>query len=314
MTAYQVQRSITIQSTITDINTLLKDYKQWHHWSPWLIMEPDATLMYSTNQGQVGASYAWSGLLVGSGRIELIEVQEKTLLMKIHFVKPFKFNASVCFDLEALKDGVKVTWSMSGKLPWFMLWMRKLMIASIGMDYERGLAMLKEYAQSQKVSSYVIAEGLVSIEKQQYIGIPRSCTIEELPDTMQKDFQKLEQLCTEHNLSLPGVPFSIYHSFDIVKRQTEFISCIPMDHTMNINLDSIEGAIKGTVESQKALKIIHKGAYQHLGNGWMTGMTLARMQKMKMKKRPVGYEFYLNHPAEVSPEALVTEIYMPLRH
>ena len=310
MTAYQVQRNITIKSTVKQMNELLRNYKTWQHWSPWLIMEPDATLIYSTQQGQVGASYAWSGVLVGAGSMELLEVQEKALRMQIHFVKPFKSTATVCFDLEQIDDGVKVTWSMSGKLPWFMFWMQRSMKAYIGMDYQRGLAMLKEYAETKSVSSYVIVEGIVPIKAQRYIGIPRSCSIEELPVKMQEDFHSLDAFCKKHDLNITSVPFSIYNRFDIPNQETEFISCIPVDE----EIDIAEDWISGTLDTQNALKTIHKGDYRHLGNGWMTGMTLARAKKMKMKKRPMGYEFYLSDPSVAAKEALVTEIYMPLRH
>lgn len=44
---------------------------------------------------------------------------------------------------------------MDGKLPYFMFFMVKMMKNWIGMDYERGLAMLKEFIETGEVISRV---------------------------------------------------------------------------------------------------------------------------------------------------------------
>ncbi|RUM68551.1 MAG: hypothetical protein DSZ08_07950 [Sulfurovum sp.] len=309
MSSYHVERSIVIDAPLQAVKAILQNYKEWAAWSPWLIMEPDATLRYSDRQGQVGATYGWSGVLVGAGSMELLEVGDKHLKMELNFVEPFQSIANVGFVLEKEKEGTKVTWSMDARLPWFMFWMKKMMKTFIGMDYERGLLMLKEYVETGSVSSYVIIEGIVTMPEQKYIGIPRECSLKDLPEVMKKDFETLYAFMETHDIAINGVPFSIYHTFDIFKETTQFVSCIPVDEEQKID----KTWVKGTLIAKKALKTIHTGRYENLGNAWMTTMRFARKEKIKLSKSPVGYEFYLNNPHDTAPEELITDIYMPLK-
>jgi len=310
MPAYHVERSIIIDKPIQTVRNALQDFKQWPKWSPWLIMEPDAALTYSDRQGQVGATYGWSGVLVGAGSMELMEVHEDRLNMQIRFVKPFKSTADVTFKLRQFDDGfTEVTWEMDGHLPFFMFWMTKKMQSYIGMDYERGLNMLKEYLETGSLASFVHIEGVFPMREQTYIGIPRTCTIKELGMVMKKDFEALYHFMEKNNLSMDRTPFSIYNTFDMIKGESNYVACIPVNENIGI-----EGHwVRGKIEAREALKTMHKGRYLHLGNGWMTAMNFARLKKMKLLKSPVGYEFYPNNPYETTEEELVTEIFLPLR-
>jgi effector-binding domain-containing protein len=309
MPAYHVERTIFVNAPIKTLRDSLKNFKEWPKWSPWLVMEPDATVTYSDRQGQVGATYGWSGILVGAGSMELMGVHDDLLEMEIVFVKPFKSIAKVTFGLEEEGDGTKVTWHMYGKLPFFMFWMKSKMRTFIGMDYERGLLMLKEYIETGSVASYVIIEGVVEMKAQQYVGIANVCSIEDMPRVMKHDFEDLYAFMKQKGLSMERVPFTIYNTFDIFKKETSYTACIPVDDDIEVDASWV----KGSTESLQALKTIHKGRYEHLGNGWMTAMSFARLKKIKVAKSPVGYEYYLNNPYETDAQDLVTEIYIPLK-
>jgi effector-binding domain-containing protein len=272
-------------------------------------MEPDAAVTYSDRQGQVGATYGWSGVLVGAGGMELMEVHDDALKMQITFVKPFKSQADVGFKLEEQGANTKVTWYMDGYLPFFLFWMTSKMKTYIGMDYERGLLMLKEYLETGSVASYVHIEGIFSMQEQKYIGIPRTCTLKELGVVMKKDFENLYDFMETHHLSVERVPFVVYNTFDMFKGESSYVACIPIDEELHIE----SGWVRGNVEARKALKTMHKGSYLHLGNAWMTAISFSRMKKMKMQKSPVGYEFYPNNPSDTPQEKLITEIFIPLR-
>jgi len=309
MPAYHVQRSITVNTSVKTLRDSLKNYKEWPKWSPWLVMEPDATVTYSDRQGQVGATYGWSGILVGAGSMELMGVGDDLLEMEIIFVKPFKSTAKVTFAFEAEGDATKVTWHMYGNLPFFMFWMKEKMRTFIGMDYERGLLMLKEFIETGSVSSYVIIEGAVTMKAQKYVGIANVCSIEDMPRVMKHDFEDLYDFMQEKELSIDRVPFTIYDTFDIFKKETSYIACIPLDE----DVETDASWVKGSTEEMDALKTIHKGRYEHLGNGWMTAMSFARLKKIKVASVPVGVEYYLNNPHDTLEEDLVTEIYIPLK-
>jgi len=309
MPAYHVQRSITVNASVKTLKDSLTNFKEWIKWSPWLVMEPEATVTYSDRQGQVGATYGWSGILVGAGSMELMGCHDGFIEMEIVFIKPFKSTAKVIFELETEGDATKVTWHMYGSLPFFMFWMKEKMRTYIGMDYERGLLMLKEYIETGSVASYVIIEGIVTMKAQKYVGIANVCSIEDMPRVMKHDYEDLYHFMKEKDLSMDRVPFTIYNTFDIFKKETSYIACIPLDEDVETDVSWI----KGSIEELDALKTIHKGRYENLGNAWMTAMSYARMTKIKVASTPVGFEYYLNDPNETPSEDLATEIYIPLK-
>jgi effector-binding domain-containing protein len=309
MPHYQVERTVHIKAPLRQVNDTLRDFRQWPKWSPWLIMEPDATLTFTPRQGQVGATYAWAGMLVGAGSMELLEVHDESLKMDLQFVQPFRSSAQVIFDFEERDDGVEVTWKMEGGLPFFMFWMRSKMEAYIGMDYKRGLRMLKEYIEQGSVASYVHIEGELPLPAGYYIGIPGTSTIDGLGERMRKDFDTLYAYLRAQDLTPAGSPFAVYERFDIPAEETEYIAAVPLRE----QVATPHGWVEGELPGGNALKTMHKGGYEHLGNAWMTAINFARHKKIRTLLRPVGYEFYLSDPTVTPREELITEIYMPLR-
>lgn len=309
MANYQVTRSINISASIETIHASLLDYKQWSEWSPWLIIEPDATLEYSDTQGEVGSNYHWQGELIGSGNMVLEKIGTADLEMKITFLSPFKSTAQVTFDLESEGDETKVTWNMMGSVPFFLRPILKKMKAYIGMDYERGLRLLKDYIETGEISSSVMIDGVVSQPLQHYIGIANDCEIKDMGLVMPADFKKVYTYLKDKGLPVNGRAFVIYNDFEIVKQHARFISAIAVE----TDLDLEAPFIKGELESGEGVKITHTGPYPHISNGWAAAMGYARAKEIKTKKTPVGIEYYLNDPAVTPESELITEIVLPMK-
>jgi len=162
------------------------------------------------------------------------------------------------------------------------------MKAYIGMDYRRGLMMLKEYIETGKVDSFVHIEGVLPLPEGRYTGISRSCAIEDLDVVMRRDFDALYDFMLENGLSTDRIPFpfAVYEAFDIPRGTTEYIAAIPLEEDLILPKRWVTGKLPGG----RGLKTMHKGAYEHLGNAWTTAMQFARYQKIATAKRPVGYE------------------------
>ena len=62
----------------------------------------------------------------------------------------------------------------------------------IGMDYDRGLAMLKEYVETGEVSSDLEFKGASDFAGGKYVGIKTDTSIENIGTAMEGDFEKLE--------------------------------------------------------------------------------------------------------------------------
>ncbi len=309
MPAIHVSRSIMIDAPKEKIQDAIIYFTEFVKWSPWLIMEPDAKTAFSENQGEIGSGYSWEGELVGAGQMKLIHVDENDIEMKIHFLKPFKSEARTVFTLVESEGQTEVIWHMHSSLPWFMFFMKKKMESFIAMDYERGLGMLKEYLETGHINSSVMIEGIVDIEGRKYVGIPRTCSIEDVGEVMKADYKTLFDFIADNEIVLEEMPFSIYKTFDIPNNQTQFISCIPYDGDALLP----KGFVRGEIASQKAIKTVHTGSYRHLGNGWTAAMTYARVKKIRTTNTMLGIEVYPNDPDDTPEEKLTTEIYLPLK-
>ena len=198
---------------------------------------------------------------------------------------------------------------MRGRLPFFMFFMTKKLNAQIGMDYDRGLSMLKNYVEIGAVRSRILINGITPILPQQYVGLKNECHINELDDVRIRDLGRLQNLCEKEGWPTKQTPFSIHHRMNIETGIIRLVSAIPVRNKIKVMAPFITGRIKGS----SALKVTHVGHYEHLGNAWSTAMNVARYQKLHTKKEILRIERYLNDPAETHAQELVTEILIPLR-
>ena len=303
MPKLDVKKSILINAPAEKIYKIISDFNNWRPWSPWLIMEPEATMTVAEG----GKYYEWEGKRVGTGNMTVErEDANKSIDYDLTFLTPFKSKAKTSFELVSKGENqTEVSWLMDSRLPFFMFWMKKAMTAYIGMDYERGLAMLKDYAEDDQVHSKLDFEGTSNFPGCTYVGIKTDCTIKTVGESMAKDFGKLEAFFTDHKDLIAGAPISIYHKWDMVGGKVSYTSAIPVKSIPD-NLPA--GMISGSIPETKIYSVKHTGPYGHLGNAWSTMMNLQRGKVFKAKKGIHPFEAYVNDPKEVSDKELETTV------
>ena len=261
------------------------------------------------DSSSVGSLYSWKGEIVGQGEIEHLKLQRGRLIEEeIRFVKPFKSKSNVAFNLEPAGDGTKVTWHMRGALPWFLFWMTPQMEIFIGMDYERGLKMLKERIETGTVFTQTNIRGVEDVGPLQMAGIRKQCKLSEVGPAMEATCEEARQLFSQHDLPIDGQVMTVYHDCNLKTQVFDFTSGFTLPESATVPNDMSSWTLPPT----KALAVEHTGTYQHLGNGWSAANQYARYKKLKQSK--VGaYEIYINDPCETAPADLRAEIYLPLR-
>jgi uncharacterized protein YndB with AHSA1/START domain len=143
---FRIERSTTIQAPPEKIAAYLTDFHQWTVWSPWEGKDPAMARTYSGAASGKGAVYGWEGNKnVGTGRMELLEVQPQRVLIKLDFFKPFEAHNTTEFQLEPQGDSTKMTWAMFGPSNFMSKVMGVFMDMDkmVGPDFEAGLAKLK---------------------------------------------------------------------------------------------------------------------------------------------------------------------------
>lgn len=288
MFSYHVQKSIIIDSKKEDVLALLADFTNWPHWSPWLIIEPTAKLEFSDTQAKVGSSYSWDGELVGSGKMWLRELGDAKIDLDLEFYKPLKSKAKVSFDIKELSTGVEVRWHMDSSVPFYLFFLKKMMKAWIGMDYERGLMLLKEYIEKGKIDARLTLVGESSLEESYFIGIENSASLQDIGKIMSHDFEQLQEYIQNNNIQTSGVPFTYYKEMNIYTTLSSYIAAVPTIKPLKVPAPFISKKL----ESSRVWKVILDGEYKYLGNAWSLAMMSSRAKGIKIKKRPMGIELY----------------------
>ncbi len=303
MPKMHIHKSTEIKAPVDKIFNTLNDFTSWTAWSPWLIMEPEAKVDIADD----GKYYSWKGERVGTGNMKITnEVSDKSIDYDLNFLTPWKSSAKVRFEFEPAEDGTKVNWLMDSSLPIFLFWMKKMMVAFVGMDYERGLAMLKDYVEDGEVHSKLEFKGNESYPGCNYIGLKSTCSKQALAESMEKDFQKIDEFAKAMPELVAGKPFTIYHKWDMVNEKIIYTSGIPINKTPE---QVPESMIMGEIPKTEMYTVAHTGPYNHLGNAWSTLYNMERSKSIKVNKKIHPFETYINDPAEVGENELITEVH-----
>jgi len=311
MPAYSVSRSVEIAVAAEKVFESVVDFKTWTTWSPWLICEPDAQVTVSENSTSRGSLYAWKGEMTGQGEVEHMKIDYgKKVDDEIRFIKPFKSQAQVGFEVTPLSTGTKLTWTMHGRMPWFMFWMVPSLETMVGMDYQRGLLMLKDWLETGSIPSKSVVVGVQETGPLRMAGVFGTCRTEEIGPAMEETFATANREFDLARLPRDGAMISVYTKFLMAKGRFDYLSGYVLPADASLRLPS--SLTEWTLPRCSALRVDHHGAYRHLGNGWSIANQIARYRKYKQRSCGA-FEIYRQAVPQVAEDQQVTEIYLPLR-
>lgn len=145
---FAVKRSIVINQPKAVVFEKLKSLKTQNDWSVWGKMDPNMKTEFTGTDGTVGCISKWSGNKdVGEGEQEIKKIVEgERIENELRFLKPFEATNMAVFTTESVDSAsTKVTWELSGSMPYPMNLMKVVMNMdeSVGKDFATGLSNLK---------------------------------------------------------------------------------------------------------------------------------------------------------------------------
>lgn len=306
MPKMHIERSISINAPSQNVYSVISDFNNWRPWSPWLCMEPEAKVTVAAD----AKSYEWEGSRTGSGNMKIVhEISNEFIDYELNFLKPWKSTAKTSFSLSQDGNATKITWVMDSSLPFFMFFMKGMMEAFVGADYERGLDMLKAYVEESEVPSKLEFVGNKPFDGGNWVGLKTDCSIDEMGPKMEADFGKLRSLAADKDLSKYKMA-TIYHKWNLPKNKVSYTACLAMKEGL---AEIPSGFVIGAIPATTCYVLRHVGRYQHLGNAWSTLYTMHRNKEFKPKKGIHPFEFYENDPQTTPEKELITDIYFPIR-
>lgn len=302
-----VEKTITIAASAGKVKSIITNFNHWQHWSPWLILEPEAKVTIAADS----KTQEWEGKRIGAGIMSIIAEGESVINYDLTFLKPWKSKAKVDFRVHSeAENSTKLTWVMNSSLPFFMFFMKPMMERLLGMDFDRGLLMLKDYVEKGRVDSILEFLGDSNYAGCKFVGIKNECTIDDIGDVMEEDFKKLMKYVSENPESTTDDIFSIYHKFDFTKNKVEYTSGVGVK-TEAGNLPA--GFVKGSIPETKIYTVRHVGPYELSGNAWSSIMAMERAKEFAKNKKVDMMEFYRNSPIESEPKDLISDVCIPIK-
>ena len=303
MPKINVTKSVVINAPIEKVYAAVRDFKQWSTWSPWLIAEPDCEVKYADD----GRSYSWEGEVTGAGNMAIAKEDEPGRIdYDLNFLKPWKSHADVSFSFVEKDGGTEASWSMDSSLPFFMFFLKGMMEGFIGMDYQRGLEMLKDFVETGSVPSKLEFEGSSDFSGISYVGVKTSCRIIDMGSSMEKDMGNLHEWFGQGAAEPAGAPFSIYHKWSPTKGIADYTLGIPVKQ---FPADLPANFVSGEIPTCKVYRVRHTGPYRHVGNAWASGIMHARAKVFRKSNKIHPFEIYENDPSGTAENDLVTVVH-----
>ncbi|MBI4976103.1 MAG: SRPBCC family protein [Spirochaetes bacterium] len=148
--SYTLKRSITIEAPAKTIYRALGDFNEFNKWQPWIRYEPTAKQEFTGKPFTVGARYAWTGKVIGSGSMTITALKENEFVTTaLEF--GMKKNSAARNTISLAGEGGKtvVTWAMTGDQEYFGRYFGLMMDTMMGRDFESGLKNLKAYSEKK---------------------------------------------------------------------------------------------------------------------------------------------------------------------
>jgi hypothetical protein len=147
---WHAEQAMVIEAPPERIHAFLDDLHRWAEWTPWnKAMDPQAVWTYEGPARGVGARRAWSGPVLGKGRMEIVQSDPALGLTVDEAIESEAVNAQGRFLYTRVGNATKVTWVDEGDLPPVLGgYFRGMLERKLAANFSKGLAKLKRLVEA----------------------------------------------------------------------------------------------------------------------------------------------------------------------
>lgn len=303
---FRVRRSLEVEAPIEQVFAAVVDLRSWPQWSPWLMHEPAAELVFSDDCRQQGGYYSWEGKAVGAGKLTHLEIRPPhSIHQQIELLKPSRSINQVDWDFEKLGGKTRVSWEMSGKLPFLFRFRVRDTEPMIGRDCELGLALLGGYLNRDMAHPVLAIAGPEELEDFGYWAIPCNGNLRQLEAARRSSIETLRA----NPAARIGLSLTLYHDFDPYAAQFHAEIAVPINDNpppSNYRLRHFEGG--------QYVKMTLQGDLRFVPLGWHALRSHCRLHRLKIEAKRPALEIYGDDPgAAADGNQTTTMLYLPIR-
>lgn len=304
------ERSTTINAPAEVIYSKVINLEEYVEWMPWKDMDPNMQVNWPEEgpRSGLGASYSWISSEMGNGNMKVAEAVEFESIVNHVFFEGMGDDPGLgTWKFEEGEEGTKVTWSMDMKMP-YPFNILALVMPDPGPSFEKGLANLKEVAESTPIEPEARTENIEVItmdEPLKFVSITESATMEELANTHAKLYGELGQFCGANGIEMTANPLAVYLEWgETITLQAGFpvASDTEIEETDRVKLSEIPAG--------SYVKADHFGPYAQIDKTHAAIDQYMNSNGLSVSGPP--WEHYVDDPGDMSDMANVkTVIYYP---
>lgn len=307
--AVHVSRAMRVDRPASVVYANVDNYAHFSRWSPWHEKDPNMQVTLSGPASGVGAKLAWAGNdKVGTGTQEIIEVVPNR---SVKTALAFDGMGPATSTITLRPDGgaTEVIWSMDAELGWNPIarYAGLMMDKWVGGDYERGLAKLKAFVETQPNTDISGVEAKqVELPAQNLLYVTRTTSLDTaaISKAYAEAFAAIGKVIGRQKLQAAGPPIGIDVAVDA--QQYTFDAAMPVDRADAKPAGDVKAR---TTAAGPALNWTYVGPYEGLGEASQKFAAWAQIHGHATGPLVMAF---VDDPAKVPPDQLRTELYLPI--
>ena len=305
--------STTVDAYPATVFALVNDFRRVALWSPLLDTDPNARVVFAGPPRGTGASMTWDGTIIGSGAQRIIASRPFEYVETA--INPGEPGAALSwFEIGDGGGVTAVSWRFESDHGYNLVgrYVALLMKGVIERDYGRGLASLKDLAESlPRVDFSDIEIEAISVEATQiaYLSTASRPEPAAISEAMGDAYFEVLNFIDRHRLQEAGAPLSITRSF--AGSRLLFDAAIPVRGVSDATPRDGAGVRIGMTYAGPVIRVKHVGPYRTLGRTHQK--IAAYLAALGIERDGDAWESYVSDPTRVPEDEILTFVYYPIR-
>ena len=266
-----IERSVEINAPQAAVFNQIAHFENWENWDPWFKLDTTQNRSYTGKWGDKEYGYSWSSKNdnVGKGSIMALGFNEQDRMdYHLSFDDGGGGNeADGYFTLNELDGVTRVTWVLVSKRSYPMKIFNYFLEKFIAPDFEKGLANLKAYAESNPNATNEVGNNveIVSEHGVNYAVVKsENVSFNALDSFFRVSYQPIYDYLRDNGLQPKGAARALYYVWDEANSSRSVAAAVPISEIVSEEIENVQLAIGGAEVSANSITYLQKGGYNQL--------------------------------------------------